>query len=159
VRLPINPVALTLKSKIMNISQALKEKNKKAANLAKLAARVITSNTSEKGTEKDYSSKKVLEETKAEMESLVQLKANIHSASAPVRHKIFRLSELKGLSKSLQYMDTHHKLHKSRTDGAVISETIPEITTKEHEAILAEMSAEIDKIQEELDAFNHTTSI
>lgn len=143
----------------MNISQALKEKNKKAANLAKLAQRVITSNISEKDTEKDYSSKKVLEETKAEMAALIELKTRIHIASAPIRNKIFRLSELKGLSKSLAYMDTNHKLHKSRTDGAVISETIPEITTKEHEAILAEMSEEIDKIQEELDAFNHTTSI
>jgi hypothetical protein len=143
----------------MNISQALKEKNKKAALLAKLIERVKESNVSEKGSEKDYSSKATWDEVTKELNNLVQLKANIHSASAPVRHKIFRLSELKGLSKAMQYMVTVDSTTKSRTDGHVIHEIVAEIKTKEHAAMLEALSVEIDKIQEELDAFNHTVSI
>lgn len=58
----------------MNISQALKEKNKKAAYLAKLVERFTSSNTHEEGTEKDYSSKATLDEIKNELSGLVNLK-------------------------------------------------------------------------------------
>lgn len=143
----------------MNISQALKEKNKKAANLSKLITRVAESNIIVAGVERTYSSKVVLDEAKLELGALVKLKAAIHAASAPVREKIFRLSELKGLSKSLAYINTSVHVDRNRTTGDEISRNIPEITAIEHEAILKEWSDEIDKIQEELDAFNHTTSI
>lgn len=147
------------KSKIMNISQALKEKNKKAQNLAKLIAKCTGNNVAEDGVAKDYSSKKVLEEAQVELTALVDLKTKIHAASAPVRSKIFRLSELKGLSKALTYMNTSESVVRNRTTGDIVSTNKPEITTKEHEIIIKAIGDEIDAIQEQLDAFNHTTSI
>lgn len=143
----------------MNISQALKEKNKRAANLAKIVANIAGNNVAESGVEKNYSSLKLLEQARAGLEGLVSLKTAIHAASAPVREKIFRLSELKGLSKSLQYMPTSESVVRNRTTGEIIAKNIPEINTKDHETILKLLSDEIDTIQEQLDAFNHTTSI
>jgi hypothetical protein len=143
----------------MNISQALKEKNKKAHHIKKLVERVVQINVQEEGQERTYSSKALLDEAKKELSALVNLKTAIHKASAPVREKIFRLSELKGFVKQLEYLSTETRVVKNRTDGAVIGKHVAEITTKEHEEFLKATNNEIDKIQEELDAFNHTTSV
>lgn len=143
----------------MNIAQALKDKNKKAQYLAKTIARIAENNVTEEGVTKNYSSRALLTEAQAALTELVTLKTKIHAASAPVREKIFRLSELKGLSKSLQYMNTNESVVRNRTTGDIVSKNKPEIDTKEHEVILKAISDEIDAIQEQLDAFNHTTSI
>lgn len=143
----------------MNIAQALKEKNKKAAHLKKLVERFNTNNVGEDGVEKNYSSKATLDEINGAVSALVNLKTAIHKASAPVRDKIFKLSELKGLSQQIAYTPTQASVIRNRTTGDIIQKNTPEIDTKAHETILKGYSDEIDKIQEELDAFNHTTSV
>lgn len=143
----------------MNISQALKEKNKKAAHLKKLVERFNSSNVAEDGVEKNYSAKTTLDDINATVSGLVNLKTAIHKASAPVRDKIFKLSELKGLALQIAYTPTTASVIRNRTTGDIIQTYKPEIDTKAHEAILKGYSDEIDKIQEELDAFNHTTSV
>lgn len=143
----------------MNIAQALKEKNKKAAHLKKLVDRFNQNNVGEDGVEKNYSSKATLDEINAQLSALVNLKTAIHKASAPVRDKIFKLSELKGLSTQLAYTPTQASVIRNRTTGDIIQTNKPEIDTKAHEAILKGYSDEIDTIQQELDSFNHTTSV
>lgn len=143
----------------MNIAQALKEKNRVAANIQKLLRRAILNNVAEKDSPKDYSSKVALTEAQQEMDKLVTLKTAIHEASASVRKKIFRLSELKGMLGGIEHFPTTGQINKNRTSGDVMSHTVAEITTEAHDKFLDETQKEIDKIQEELDAFNHTTNI
>lgn len=143
----------------MNISQALKEKNKKVAHLKKLIERFNGNNVVEDGIARNYSPKTTLDEINAQISAVVNLKTAIHKASAPVRDKIFKLSELKGLSQQIAYTPTQPSVVRNRTTGDIVAKHTPEIDTKAHEAILKGYSDEIDKIQEELDAFNHTTSV
>lgn len=143
----------------MNIAQALKEKNKTASYIQKLLKRAAEHNVAEKDQPKDYSSKELMKQAQEAIFKLIELKVKIHKATAPVREKIFRLSELKGMIKHVEYFPTNGGVIRNRTTGLVIGENVAEISTKEHETFLETTQKDIDQLQEELDAFNHTTSI
>lgn len=142
----------------MNISQALKTKNRIAGDIQKLIEKAIHNNVAEDGN-KPYSSKASIKEVQEKISELVKLKTSIHKASAPVREKIFRLSELKGLMSRMEHFPTGESIIRNRTTGEVIGRHVAEISAKEHDEFLQTTQKEIDKLQEELDAFNHTTSI
>lgn len=143
------------KKYIMTIAQALKEKNKKLNVLNKLWDKLNASNSIPEGNVRPYDPSDLLEKIALEMKGYVELKTKIHSATAEVRDKIFKMSELKNYVKRLRQVDTRHGLSVSRYES----------TSVRYEAFLSQGTLddliekaehEIDALQDELDAFNHT---
>ncbi|MCE2711394.1 MAG: hypothetical protein LW688_02520 [Cryomorphaceae bacterium] len=139
----------------MTIAQALKEKNKKLNVLNKLWDKLSASNSIPEGNLRPYNPEELLEKITLEMSGYIELKTKIHAATTEVRDKIFRMSELKNYVKRLRQVDTRHGLSVSRYESSTVR----------YEAFLSEGSLdeliekaehEIDALQDELDAFNHT---
>ena len=79
----------------MTIAQALKEKNKKVANMHVLWDRWNKNNSVLEGNRRSYDPLELMTLIETELDALVDLKTRIHTASAPVRSQIFKMSELK----------------------------------------------------------------
>ena len=142
----------------MTIAQALKEKNKIGAKLSKHWTKLQSENSMIEGSTRSYDPLILLKEIDEMTQNLIELKTKIHTASSGVRSKIFRMSELKSYITHLKLVSTKDGYVKDRYDNSVINmEAV--IKTIEIDALLEKKEAEIEKIQEELDIFNHQTSI
>jgi hypothetical protein len=143
--------------KNMTIAQALKEKNKKLSVIEKLRHRVQAFNSVEEGTTRDYDPRISLENLNREIAELVDLKVKIHEASAPIRKKIFEQSELKSQIRFLKGINTQSGIVRYGREEPYRVEAL--IGRIEIDNLIESMEKQIEKIQEELDAFNHTTTI
>ncbi|CAB4159551.1 hypothetical protein UFOVP699_287 [uncultured Caudovirales phage] len=142
----------------MTIAQALKEKNKKISKLQSLWDRLHRYNVVTEGEERPYSSKDTWEEISKLTTDIVVLKTKIHTASEPVRSKIFMLSELKNKAIRLKGLSTNSGTHRDRYSEATIV-SIPEFNVLWKDREVEQIESDIEKIQEDLDKFNHTTEI
>jgi hypothetical protein len=142
----------------MTIAQALKEKNKKAANITKLWQKISSYNSVIEGSEKPYDIEKLWGEYNLTVAELIDLKTRIHHASEPIRKDIFAMSELKSTIQNLRSLNTQSGLLRDRY-GNEPTTLVAHFSTlwKDNQIELTEK--EIDSIQEKLDAFNHTTQI
>ncbi len=86
----------------MTIKQALKEKNKLVKKISELNDKISTYNTIEVGNKRPYDVQELFTELTKTIETLIELKTNIHKANSSVYHLIFRLSELKSLVTKLK---------------------------------------------------------
>jgi len=142
----------------MNIAKALKEKNKKVGVIKELNSKIVQNNSIPKGDEREYDIDVLIKEVIEESRSLAELKTKIHTASQPIRSKIFLLSELKSQVASLKKVPTKNGIDR----GGYRAETIEltsQVKAKDLEAIIKNLEKEIDAIQEELEKFNHATEI
>ena len=90
----------------MNVKQALKVKNKLVTDLKANFEILKKYNSIEEGNPRRYSMEETLDKITTLSNELVELKAQIHRANAPVYDKIFALAELKGLVKELKKVPT-----------------------------------------------------
>ena len=104
----------------MNVKQALKAKNKLVAEIKECYRILQTQNSIEEGNPRRYSVKKKLEDIAELTDELVQLKARLHRANAPVYDKIFQMAEIKGIIKELKKMDVSEGKQTERY-GSVVS--------------------------------------
>ena len=86
----------------MNVKQALKQKNKLVTDLKTQYEILKKYNSIEEGNPRRYSMASTLTKIETLQIELVDLKAKIHKANAPVYYEIFKLAELKGLVKELK---------------------------------------------------------
>lgn len=142
----------------LTVAKALKEKNKRLNQLNKLWVRLGENNSILEGNTREFNPEEILDQIKQETEVFIQLKTKIHNVCAPVREKIFRLSELKCLTRRLKGIDTkngfvptRYENNSTRYQAYLSAATIDQIVEN--------MESEIDQIQEELDQFNHTNYI
>ncbi len=142
----------------MNVKQALKAKNKLVGEIKECYRIIQTQNSIEEGNPRRYSVKKKIEEIATLTDELVQLKAKLHRANAPVYEKIFQMAEIKGIIKELKKMDVSEGKQDSRY-GSVVSVKEVEMTVIERDAIVKEYEAEVEKIQNDLDIHNSNTII
>lgn len=142
----------------MNISQALKEKNKKVSKLNKIWNKLASYNSVTKESERPYDIDKLWAEYNSELESLVDLKTRIHLASSPVRKDIFYLSELKNKINQVKNLSTENGISRSRFSTESV-EFVAHFNISWKDSQLESIEAEIEAIQEKLDTFNHTTKI
>ena len=142
----------------MTIAQALKEKNKKVASLHILWDRLNKNNSVLEGNRRSYAPEELMRQIETEIDALVDLKTRIHNASAPVRAKIFRMSELKNKTLKMKCLDTSEGPVRDRYEGTVTRREA--VIPAEHVDKLVEAAQqEIEAIQEELDVFNFATHI
>ena len=140
----------------MTIAQALKQKNKLAFKLQKYWGRIHTYNSAVVESYRPFDVEELLQETIKITHELVTLKTKIHEASAPVREKIFRLSELKSAMQHITAIPTKEGKIRERFDNQVVEmEAI--ITAARIDVLSEQFEVEIDQIQELLESFNHKT--
>lgn len=142
----------------MNVSQALKQKNKLAVEIKKQYEIAVKYNSQEEGNPRRYSVAKALVRAEELTVELVELKTKIHLANAPVYGKIFQMAELKGRVKQLKRIPTDEGKTTERY-GSAISIKDVEINIAEVDELVAELEGRIEKIQAELDYHNATTEL
>lgn len=142
----------------MNVKQALKAKNKLVGEIKECYRILQTQNSIEEGNPRRYSVKKKLEDIAELTDELVQLKARLHRANAPVYDKIFQMAEIKGIIKELKKMDVSEGKQSERY-GSVVSIKEVEMNVIERDAIIKQYEEHVEKLQNELDIHNSNTNI
>jgi hypothetical protein len=142
----------------MNVSQALKQKNKLVIELKKQYQIAQKFNSQEEGNIRRYSVQDALDKAVELTLELTNLKTKIHLANAPVYDKIFRMAELKNRIKELRKIPTEEGKAESRY-SSVVSVKEVEINIAQLDEMVQILEARIEEIQAELDVHNTTTQI
>jgi hypothetical protein len=142
----------------MNVKQALKAKTKITTRINELYSLAKSYNSIEEGNPRRYSVVGLLNEAEELTKELVDLKARIHTANQPVYGKIFLMAELKGRVKNLKAMSCEEGKVTERY-GSVQSVKEVEINIAQKDAMVREIEEQIEKLQDELDVHNATTTI
>jgi hypothetical protein len=142
----------------MNVKQALKVKNKLVTDLKANFEILKKYNSIEEGNPRRYSMEETLDKITTLSNELVELKAQIHRANAPVYDKIFALAELKGLVKELKKVPTDEGKQDSRY-GSVVSVKEVELTIVDVQNKVDILCVKIEELQNELDIHNANTNI
>lgn len=146
----------------MKVKQALKYKKKLASKMNQEFSKVQMYNSVEEGSTRVYDVKESMQNWLKMSEELVELKTKLHLANGPVYGKIFRMSELKSqLSnlKSLDCVEGKYSDRYSRMGGETPIIKTAQIGILEKDQMILSIEEEIERIQEELDEHNATTSI
>ena len=142
----------------MNVSQALKQKNKLIVELKKQYQIAQKFNSQEEGNIRRYSVQNALDRAVELTMELTDLKTKIHLANSPVYDKIFRMAELKNRIKELRKIPTEEGKAESRY-SSVVSVKEVEINIAQLDEMVQTLEARIEEIQAELDVHNATTQI
>jgi len=143
----------------MKVKQALKQKKKLATKMNQEFVRVNMYNSVEEGATRVYDVKESMQNWLKMIDELVELKTKIHLANVPVYSKIFRMSELKSQLSNLKQLDCVDGKHFDRYGrGEAVIKTA-EISVLERDEMVLKIEEEIERLQEELDEHNATTSI
>ena len=142
----------------MNVSQALKQKNKLIVEIKKQYQIAQKFNSQEEGNVRRYSVQNALDRAAELTMELTDLKTKIHLANAPVYDKIFRMAELKNRIKELKRIPTEEGKTEARF-SSVASVKEVEINIAQIDEMVQTLEARIEEIQAELDIHNTTTQI
>jgi hypothetical protein len=142
----------------MNVKQALKVKNKLVTDLKANFEILKKYNSIEEGNPRRYSMEETLDKITTLSNELVELKAQIHRANAPVYDKIFALAELKGLVKELKKVPTDEGKQTERY-GSVVSVKEVELNIVDIQKKVDILTLKIEELQNELDIHNANTTI
>jgi len=146
----------------MKVKQALKYKKKLASKMNQEFSKVQMYNSVEEGSIRVYDVVESMRNWLTMSEELVELKTKLHLANGPVYGKIFRMSELKSqLSnlKSLDCVEGKYSDRYSRMGGETPIIKTAKISVLEKDQMVLKIEEEIERLQEELDEHNATTSI
>ncbi len=144
----------------MNIKQALKKKNKLVGMITEEFYKASQYNVVDEGNPRPYSATEAIGNWMKLTNDLIVLKTQIHKANLPVYDKIFELSELKSQVKLLKGLNCSS----GKVAGGRWGEGEPvikhaEINIVEKDKMIKELESRIEKIQDELDQWNHNTLI
>jgi hypothetical protein len=142
----------------MNITKALKQKNKLVSKTNEYISHVAAYNSIQEGTTRPYDAKEALEKAMTSVDELVALKTAIHKANAKVYDKIFKLAELKSLVSKLKGLDCKEGMHQSYRMDAPVKYTT-QISIVEKDQWIEKLESQIEMLQEELEAHNAKTKI
>jgi hypothetical protein len=140
----------------MKINKALKLKNKLIKKANTEMSRVSSNNVYRADRLPTYNSKENLENFLKTIEEIIELKTQIHQANFNIYAKIFRMSELKNVISKLRSISTSEPRSYGEV-GEVIY--VVDISERDKDEMIEKYELEIEKIQEELEAHNHTKDI
>jgi hypothetical protein len=149
----------------MKIAKALKLKNQLAGEVARLKVLLAQQNSRSTKQKFDYDNREVLASLRAKLDELVRVKAAVAAANAEIYDKIFLLAELKGLVATLTGLDTTAGVIHPASGGRGFREAVGEVeyvaqlSRVEVDKRVAELTTEIQSIQDALDEFNFTHSV
>ncbi len=143
----------------MTVKQALKAKNKLVVSIMECYSLAKEYNSIEEGNPRRYSVIGLLNEANELTRELVELKAKIHRANAPVFDKIFLMAELKGRVKFLKSIPVDEGKVSDRYSLSSGSVKEVELNVADRNAMIKGLETEIEELQEQLDLHNATTTI
>jgi hypothetical protein len=144
----------------MNIKQALKKKNKLIGMINEEFVKASQYNVVEEGNPRPYSAVEAIGKWMQLTNDLIVLKTQIHKANLPVYDKIFELSELKNQVKFLKTLNcTSGKVSGGRWGEGEPVIKHAEINVVEKDKMVKNLEIRIETLQDELDQWNHNTSI
>ena len=141
----------------MTLAKALKKKNRLTQKISKLQHEIQRENSVREDDPRKIKVEDLFNELDCKVAELIKLKIVIFIASTPMRENILRLSELKSKIVFLQGIST--------TEGMVSSygeDTVKFIAVYDKLFVrdsIESCEKQIDEIQDELDKFNHTTTV
>lgn len=144
----------------MKIAQALKQKKVLVGEIEQVWNKLLTSNSISEGNTRTYSPKQLKNEIASKTTELVALKLALYNANKPIQEKIFLRDELKTQAQKIKCLNTTSGVnygYGNTKENAVKYEA--EISELEKDAMIKAYEDQINKIQDELETFNHTTDI
>ena len=141
----------------MNIKQALKKKNKLIGKIRITKLRLRKYNMYQENLERPYDPRALLKELEDLTKELIDLKSRIADANRPIQKQIYRLSELKGLCAELGGLSCEKQYSYESREVTVLK--VPVIELQEKDQMVLSLELEIENIQDELDHFNHVTTV
>jgi predicted nucleic acid-binding Zn-ribbon protein len=141
----------------INLAKALKLKNRLAGRISKLDADIQAYNSVAEGKER-LDVPALIEERGTLVRRMVDLKVAIGEANRPIQRAIFELAELKGQIELLSKLNTQHGPVVEGFSGTVVTYTA-QLRKGTVDREVRRLEAEIDRIQDRLDAFNHEATI
>jgi|694.fasta_scaffold00207_23 small nuclear ribonucleoprotein (snRNP)-like protein len=144
----------------MTIKQALKQKARLVKSINERIVRIEKDNSVIEGAIRSYDPQTELQSLLEETNQLIELKTAIHRANNEVYDKIFRLSELKNLVKTLKKMDTQEGNVSRRGYGeSMLLNYNVVISASARDKMVKSYEDEIDALQDELDTYNATKTL
>lgn len=142
----------------ITLTKALKLKNRLAGRVTKLTQDVQNYNSVQDGAE-TVDVRARFAERAAVVGQLTDLKAAISRANLPIQKAIFELAERKAEVALLAGLNTKHGVYKEGypTGGDVTY--VARLRKADVDELVAKLEAEIDRLQDRLDGFNHTTVV
>jgi predicted nucleic acid-binding Zn-ribbon protein len=142
----------------MNLTKALKQKNKLVKKSNDAWSKLSAYNSIESGTERAYSAREAYYDWIKYSDELVSLKAKIQAANVPIYSKIFELSELKNQVSRLKSLSCRSgKSNVRYSDDVLVYES--DITVVERDNMVANLEDRIESIQEQIESHNALTTI
>lgn len=142
----------------ITLAKALKLKNRLAGRVTKLTLDIQTYNSVQDGAE-TVDVRARFAERAAVVARLADVKDAISRANQPIQKAIFELAEKKAEVALLAALNTKHGVYKEGypTGGDVTY--VAQLRKADVDGLVAKLEAEIDRLQDRLDGFNHTTVI
>lgn len=144
----------------MNLTKALKYKKKLVKQADEFYSRFANYNSFEDGTTPSYNPEEMFEGWLKTTDELVSLKSKIHQANVPIAEKIFRLGEIKNLISRMRAIDTTEGKVRNRysdNDNSIEYKAYVNLLSKDLQ--IKNYEEELEKLQEEIEAFNAITKI
>ena len=146
----------------MKLHQALKRKNALVNEIKKLQIRIEKHNSILKGNSRPYDIPQLFIELNEKIDTLTALKASLTLANQPVQEKIYRLSELKSLTKfykALPVDDGKARLREGGYGSEPLAEYESAVKADRVDEMLDAVEKEIQDLQDSLDLYNLTTDL
>ena len=144
----------------MNLTKALKHKKKLVKQADEFYSRFFNYNSFEVGTTPSYNPEEMFEGWLKKTDELVILKGKIHQANVPIAEKIFRLGEIKNIISRMRGLDTKEGKVRDRysaNDNTIEYRAYMNLFNKD--LLIKNYEDELEKLQEEIEAFNAITKI
>jgi hypothetical protein len=141
----------------LTLARALKLKNRLTGRLAKIDRDFENYNSVPAGSDR-LDIKALYAERGKLVVQLLKLKVTLNSANQPVQPTIFELGELKSLVALLNKTSTKHGKVPEGYHGNEV-EYAAQFRKVEIDREVRRLEVHIDRLQEQLDAFNHQTTI
>ncbi len=149
----------------MKISKALKQKNRIVAELNRLQNLLVAHNALEEGKTRSVDVSNVVEQIEATRVELIKLKGALAVATAPIYFKLVEMSEAKAyikfLTSSLRVGANKIARNEVVNGQYITKEYSVDYIISEQNKInkIKELTARIENLQDEVDAFNAVTDI
>ncbi len=150
----------------ITIAKALNLKNKLVGEKDRLFRLVSANNSRLETTKTNYDVSDLFNQFEKTVVKLTAVKAAISTANATVYDKIYRISELKSMAANIKTVNTDESDHEDQVYNRVTGEMEKKVTKRtvvlknvDIDNKIKSIEAEIEKLQDELSAFNHLTQI
>jgi hypothetical protein len=145
----------------MKLNQALKTKNRLAAEIARLKTQIVEQNNRSAQQPFDYDTRELVQQLRARIDELARIKGAIGKANGEIYERIFRLAELRGAIITLKQVPTRHGifLQAEGFSQAKEVEYKAQMRQTDVDKLVLEFETQIHELQDELDRFNQQCEV